>query len=506
MKNPLSRLFAQYLSKDIELRAWNFNLLALNGIAASVLIAVTGLINGAGWINVGVCLLAAVFAYSLLRRAGRTGRYRLYSLITVILVFLVFFPILFFTAGGYHSGMPSFFIYAVIFTVFMLEGKTLYVFAALEVSLYTAICLVAFRYPMAVHFFESEPDLLMDVLVAFFVATVMICLAVIPQFHRYDAQQKELQRLDKLKTEFLGNISHELKTPLAVMSGHAQTAQARLAALPEDEDVRALAEKMTIIVSAADSLALMVEQVLNITKIDEGRMVWDFGTCRIGEIIRSAVRAHFPILNKHENELLIRDDPELPEIYADARALEQVVVNLIANAARYTNRGTITITAKRLEDGVADVRVVARKEGSGNEVKGAWKDGSGNEVDGVRMDGSGNEVADAWKDGSGNEVEGAHEGVKKNGSGNEVKGAILEGGNLIVTVEDTGTGISPERLPHIFERYNRPERPGETDTGTGLGLFVCKQIIEAHGGEIYAESKPGKGTKIGFTLPKQSAG
>jgi signal transduction histidine kinase len=426
MKKMFSRLYKQYLSNEIELRAWHFNLLALIGIAVSVLVAVSGLFSGAGWLNAGICLLAAVIAFFLLRFAKRTGHYQRYSVITVIVIFLIFFPILFFTAGGYHSGMPSFFIFAVIFTIFMLDGKKLYVFAALEIMLYVAICLIAFFYPKTVSFFARESDLLTDVLVGFFVTTTMICLAIIPQFHRYDVQQEELLRLDKMKTEFLGNISHELKTPLAVMSGHAQTAQAKLAALPESEETLALAEKMTIIVSAADSLSMMVEQILNVTKMEEGRMVWDFRMCRIGEIIRSAVRSHFPVLNKYENELIIRDDPEIPEIYADARAIEQVVVNLIANAARHTKQGTITISAE----------------------------------------------------------------------------SIKEGGTA-VTVEDTGTGISPGYLPHIFERYNRPEHPGETDTGTGLGLYVSRQIIEAHGGEISVESELGKGTKIRFTLPPQ---
>jgi signal transduction histidine kinase len=69
-----------------------------------------------------------------------------------------------------------------------------------------------------------------------------------------------------------------------------------------------------------------------------------------------------------------------------------------------------------------------------------------------------------------------------------------------VVVEDTGRGIAPERLPHIFERYNRPENPEQTDTGTGLGLYICKHIVEAHGGEISAASEPGKGTAVRFTL------
>ena len=76
--------------------------------------------------------------------------------------------------------------------------------------------------------------------------------------------------------------------------------------------------------------------------------------------------------------------------------------------------------------------------------------------------------------------------------------AEAEGGHLTVTVSDTGCGISPEDLPHIWERYYKGK---QSETGTGLGLFICKFIIESHGGTIRAESEAGKGTSFIFTLP-----
>ena len=67
-----------------------------------------------------------------------------------------------------------------------------------------------------------------------------------------------------------------------------------------------------------------------------------------------------------------------------------------------------------------------------------------------------------------------------------------------VTVKDTGSGISAEDMPHIWERYYKGKH---SETGTGLGLFICKFIVESHGGKIWAESEPGKGTAFMFTLP-----
>ena len=76
--------------------------------------------------------------------------------------------------------------------------------------------------------------------------------------------------------------------------------------------------------------------------------------------------------------------------------------------------------------------------------------------------------------------------------------AAEENGFIKVTVQDSGCGISPEEMPHIWERYYNGN---VSQTGTRLGLFVCKNIIELHGGTIYAESEIGKGTSFVFTLP-----
>jgi signal transduction histidine kinase len=81
-------------------------------------------------------------------------------------------------------------------------------------------------------------------------------------------------------------------------------------------------------------------------------------------------------------------------------------------------------------------------------------------------------------------------------------GARISGPSLFLFIQDTGTGINPEDLPHIFERFYRADRSRTTTTGgSGLGLAIVKAIITAHRGNIWAESVPGKGTRITFSLP-----
>ena len=135
-------------------------------------------------------------------------------------------------------------------------------------------------------------------------------------------------------------------------------------------------------------------------------------------------RTHFSALNQGENELVIKIDPELSEIYADPQMLEQVLVNLMSNALRHTEKGTITIA-----------------------------------VD------------------------------------------ISQATDVIVTVSDTGEGIAPERLASLFERYNRSQENETNRNQTGLGLYICKEIVELHGGKISVDSQKGKGTDVRFVLP-----
>lgn len=237
------------------------------------------------------------------------------------------------------------------------------------------------------------------------------------------AEKNALESLNQLKTEFLGNASHELKTPLTVMSGYAQTVK-HLAEHPEPLNREEISRRMSLISSEAERLSLMVGQILDVTRMDEGRMVMEPVSCYADEIIHSAVETHYPILNKNHNRMDIHIESGLPVIYADPARISQVIVNLISNAVRFTSEGVITISAKR------------------------------------------------------------------------------DGDHILICVSDTGIGISSHRIPYLFERYTKKERSGTgQSTGTGLGLYICKHIVEQHGGTIWIESIEGHGTCVSFTLP-----
>lgn len=240
---------------------------------------------------------------------------------------------------------------------------------------------------------------------------------------KLEAKKAALESLNRLKTEFLGNVSHELKTPLTVMSGYAQTTK-QLTERSNTLDRGEISRRMTLISSEAERLSLMVGQILDVTRMEEGRMVMEPVRCYIDEIIHAAIETHYPILNKNKNRLDIRIESGLSAIYADPARISQVIVNLISNAVRYTADGVITISVRQEND------------------------------------------------------------------------------KILIRVADTGIGIAAERLPRIFERYGKKQKSGGgQDTGTGLGLYICKHIVEQHGGEIWIKSEAGHGTDLFFTIP-----
>lgn len=450
MKNLLFSLYDKFLDKSLDFRVRLFNVLALAGTLIGALMAVLGLVNHGGLANVVINIGGAVLAYILLCYSYRTGRYHRCYLITIVAIFLIMFPALFFSSGGYHSGMPCFFVFAVLFTVFMLEGWLVLLMCALELLVYTGICLIANFYPQTVRLFVSEADLLTDIIVAFITVSAALGITMFLHFRLYNEQQRQLEiarqealdaqqllmernaaleQLNRRKTEFLGNVSHEFKTPLTVMLGVAQNTRRVL----ENRDAAdELVPEMKLLASEIDRLGLMVTQILDATRIEENSMIWNMEECSIEEIIQTTIATYYPMLKKNNNRLAARPGGDLPAVCADPQRISQVLVNLMQNAIRHTHGGNITIAAKQ-------------------------------------------------------------------------DGAFVQ-----VSVADTGEGIEPEYLPHIFERYKShsggKKAHGRRDTGTGLGLFICKHIVENHGGEITAMSEIGQGTTVSFTIPVHPRG
>jgi signal transduction histidine kinase len=232
-----------------------------------------------------------------------------------------------------------------------------------------------------------------------------------------------IRKLEAVRRDFVANVSHELRTPLTIVGGFAETLQ--------DPDVPATkrAEFAKTILSNTQRMQRIVDELLDLSRIESGHWKPRPERVRLVELadeIFDRVRAS---ANSKGIALDTRVDPGAAAVIADRTALEQILLNLVENAIRYTGAGGhITIETMPAENGVE------------------------------------------------------------------------------LTVSDTGTGIPPEHLPRIFERFYRADSGRSRESGgTGLGLAIVKHLVEAHGGSMRAESVVGAGTTIRIFFPSGSA-
>ena len=305
----IHHFFHSLFSLTLDFRVRLFNILALGGTVISLIMALLSLGTGS-WGNVLINLVLVAVSGGLFLYSYYSGKYQRCYLITIVMIFLIVFPVMFFTSGGYHGGMPAFFVFAIIFTVLMLEKRRALIVSLLEIVLYIGLCLVAYHFPHFVTPFATEAD--------------RLALSLVPSD--------------------LGVLLHSVEKDF---SSHPSSGN---------------------------------------------------------------------------NQLVLTIQSDLPEISADPERLIQVITNLISNADRHTQNGTITISLTG------------------------------------------------------------------------------EPGWQTICVSDTGTGMSEEMRKNALKGYVSADKDYWRH---GIGLYVCHQIITAHGGKIWLKSQEGEGTQVFFSLPEE---
>lgn len=222
---------------------------------------------------------------------------------------------------------------------------------------------------------------------------------------------------EQLKDEFIGMVSHEMKTPLTVIVGGLDTLISEDSNL-SDEDRRQLIHDAA---AEADELSRILENLLDLSRYQAKRLKLVSEAVSIEEIARKVHRAFMD----QPSHRMVLDIPEgLPMVKGDSLRIERVLYNLVHNAFKYSPAGT-------------DVRISATAD----------------------------------------------------------KSAVR------VAVKDQGAGLALADQARLFGAFQRIETSPDSPRGTGLGLLVCRRLVEAHGGRIWVESQPGKGSVFCFTLP-----
>jgi len=243
------------------------------------------------------------------------------------------------------------------------------------------------------------------------------------KYHRHSSQNaklnEQLREADKLKDQFLANTSHEMRTPLHGIMNIAQTVVEK-----EKERLSERSQKdMELLITLSRRMSHMLGDLLDVARLKESRIVLHREPLRIQSIIPGVIAMLKFLAEGKPIQLLMEVAESMPPVMADEKRLVQILHNLLHNALKYTEEGTVCVSAE-LRDGLAVIRV-----------------------------------------------------------------------------SDTGVGMDKETGDRVFLPYEQGVHGIADGKGIGLGLSICKQLVELHGGDLSVRSELGKGSVFSFTLP-----
>ncbi|MGI0486966.1 response regulator [Pantanalinema rosaneae CENA516] len=255
------------------------------------------------------------------------------------------------------------------------------------------------------------------------------------------------------KSQFLANMSHELRTPLNAIIGYSEMLQEDAGDMGYEDIVPDL-EKIH---NAGKHLLGLINDILDISKIEAGRMDLYLESFSVASLIQDVQATVRPLMGKNENTLVVHCPDSLGTMYADLTKIRQALLNLLSNAAKFTEKGTITLT-------------VAQEGG---------KDGEGREDGEDRGDGEGDGL-----------------------SSSSPSPSSPPSPFITFTVTDTGIGMTPAQLTKLFQPFTQADASTTRKYGgTGLGLVITQRFCQMMGGDITVESQVGHGSRFTIALP-----
>ncbi len=285
----------------------------------------------------------------------------------------------------------------------------------------------------------------------------------------FNTMASSLATNEEQRKRLLSDIAHELRTPLSIVQGNLEGMI--------DGVVEASPDRLASLREEVLLLNRLVTDLRDISVAESGHLQLRLDSVNVCELIRASASAVSSEAEERGIKLEVRLEDGVPAVTADADRIAQVLRNLVSNAMRYTPAGgTITLSA-------ATTQAATGREGE-------WASARGGDGASGRLKTQNPEPR-------------TRRGVLHTPEPSTQHAAP---GSVLVTVSDTGSGIPAEDLPHVFDRFYRVDKSRTRSSGgTGLGLSVARQLVEAHGGKIWAESQPGRGSAFHFALPATAA-
>ena len=251
---------------------------------------------------------------------------------------------------------------------------------------------------------------------------------------------------NRSKSAFLANMSHELRTPLNAIINYSEMLQEDA----QDSGSEDFLPDLEKIQTAGKHLLDMISDILDISKIEAGHVTLYLENFDVATMIEEVMTTAQPLVEKKGNVLALKTKGELGTMYADQPKVRQILLNLLSNAAKFTESGVITIGIERIQ--------TQRKKSS----------------------------------------------KQKKNNDELLSGSVYDYPILIFQVSDTGIGMTDEQLEQIFKPFTQADASTTRKYGgTGLGLTISQRLCQILGGEISVESQDGKGSTFTVRLPER---
>jgi len=237
-------------------------------------------------------------------------------------------------------------------------------------------------------------------------------------FFLFQVAQIGILKSEKLRTEFMNIAAHELKSPVTPIKGYLDLIESDKNAT---EQIKNWAR---VGLRNSDRLLRLVNDILDVSRLDSDTMRFNMERLEFSQLLNDTVEDFAPTVG-HQNLKFIKRFPDnLPPIFGDKFRLAQVLKNLLGNALKFTDTGSLSLIAE------------------------------------------------------------------------------IQDHHIIISVADTGIGISPDETKKVFSKfYQAYTGEDRRNQGTGLGLFICREIVRKHNGEMWVESAPGNGSTFSFKIP-----
>lgn len=357
LKERLERLYPE----EYDIRVRTFDILVIAGIIVSIVTAVANIIEGLELSMTLACLSGIIFSIGTAVYTKKTNDYKRPMVMVVVLVFVCLFPFMLIFNGGYRSGVPFFFVFGIVYTALLLDGKVAFTMITLESIIYAAVNVYSYYHPYHYETFSNEKLLLLDTIFCETIVSLSIAVTTYFQIKVHRKKQNELNESIKLveeanraKTEFLAKMSHDIRTPLNTMLGMNEM----IAANTSSSNIREWVNDSNV---SGKILLSMIDDMLDLTRIEAGRIEVVNYPWETREVFAEIAKAWKIQANKKGLEFTSKVDENVPEfLIGDVSVIRKIVDNLLSNSVKYTESGGFILNVyweDQLEIVVADTGV-----------------------------------------------------------------------------------------------------------------------------------------------------